>query len=61
MAMALAARGDFLATSAVGAVAANAVRAGEATADLAADLSFFWEGDLAALVTDEGTVFAVDF
>ena len=62
IAMALAARGDFLVTSATGAVAPVGVGLGLPAADLAAVLSFFWEEDLVALFTDEGAVFAgVDF
>jgi len=58
IAMALAARGDFLVTSATGAVAPVGVGLGLPAADLAAVLSFFWEEDLVALFTDEGAVFA---
>ena len=62
IAMALAARGDFLVTSTTGAVAPVGVGLGLPAADLAAVLSFFWEEDLVALFTDEGAVFAgVDF
>ena len=62
IAMALAARGDFLVTSATGAVAAVDVGAGLPAVDLAAVLIFFWGEDLVALVTGEGAVFAgVDF
>lgn len=58
MAMALAARGDFLATSTAGGLAPTCVGVGLTVAALAAVFSFLEGEDLAALVTDEGAVFA---
>ncbi|MEK0432771.1 MAG: hypothetical protein RL700_978 [Pseudomonadota bacterium] len=58
MAMALAARGDFLATSTAGGLAPACVGVGLTAAALAAVFSFLEGEDLAALVTDEGAVFA---
>lgn len=58
MAMALAARGDFLATSTAGGLAPTCVGVGLTAAALAAVFSFLEGEDLAALVTDEGAVFA---
>lgn len=56
--MALAARGDFLATSTAGGLAPTCVGVGLTAAALAAVFSFLEGEDLAALVTDEGAVFA---